>query len=211
MARGYTIKISQDLQQVVPPAPAEKAAQASLDRRRIVKVKPATARANGFRFAIRPVVAVRATAGRDQKTPPVLSLTSPPTAAPLLENPLQAARLDTGLQVPRAFERQLAALDGPYVKVVNGNGVTGMAGHISSYLAQRGFPMGRAANAEHFNHRSTVLYFPAGYLHEAWEVAKTIPGFQEMKQTAPVRSQRARITLLIGRDVVPHRDMFNQG
>ena len=209
MAKSYTVKLSHDFQQIVRPAHPDEVPDGPPGRPRVVTVKPATARATGFRFEVRPVLPLRARADHDRRTPTVLTLSAP--AAPRPDSPLRAASLNTRLQLPRAFEGQLATMEGPYVKVVNGNGVTGMAGRISRYLTQRGFSVGHAANAEHFNHRSTVLYFPPGHLHEAWEVARTIPGFQEMKETAAVRGQRPRITLLIGRDVVPHSDLFSQG
>ncbi|MBL0713490.1 MAG: tetratricopeptide repeat protein [Desulfosarcina sp.] len=208
IATGYTIKLSDDLRQIVHASPND-GSDKPKEKSRVVIVQTAGSQRNGFRFTVKPVLRVRAQPAVNPVSPSVLALPSPGVRPD--DSPLKAASISTRLQVPRQLDEKIADAQGPYVKVVNGNGVNGMAGRIGRYLARRGFPVGHAANADHFNHRHTVLYFPEGYLHEAWEVAKAIPGYQEMKKTVAIRNSRIKITLLIGRDVAQYQDMFHKG
>jgi tetratricopeptide (TPR) repeat protein len=208
IATDSAIKLSDDLRQIVQASPNQDSDKPK-EKNRVVTVKPAVSAHNDFQFTVKPVLQVRAQPAGNKETPTVLAFPAP--GVELNNHALKAASISTRLEIPRQLDQKIADAEGPYVKVVNGNGVTGMAGRISRYLERSGFAVGHAANADHFNHRHTVLYFPAGYLHEAWEVAKAIPGYQEMKRTVAVESGRARITLLIGRDVVQFRDMFHQG
>lgn len=179
------------------------------DKSRVITVKSFGPQHNGFRFTIKPVLRIRAQEMANQGAAAVLTL-APPGIQPA-HSLLTAASIRSRIQVPEQLNREIADAAEPYVKVVNGNGVNGMAGKVGQYLARQGFSVGHAANANHFNHHQTVLYFPPGCMHFAWEVAKAIPGYQEMKKTVVVRTRRAEITLLIGRDVVKYQDKFHRG
>ena len=104
----------------------------------------------------------------------------------------------------------MAYAEGAYIKVVNGNGVNGMAKMVGRYLARQGFVVGHPANADHFGHSDTVLYFLPGHQQEAQAVAEAIPGHQEIKESAAMTDRRATITLQIGHDIVQYREMFNK-
>jgi tetratricopeptide (TPR) repeat protein len=201
-------KLGNDFLQTIPkssnddaPVPKEKS--------RVVTVRIIEPHPNGFQFTVKPVLKTRAQQVKSKGVATVLSFDMP--GAGLSDAPLMAANIHNQLRIPENFERKIADAKGAYIKVFNGNGVNGMARRVGWYLARRGFDVGHPANANHFSHRHTVLYYPPGYLQEARAVAKAIPGYQEMKESAAMPDRRARITLRIGRDVVPFQDMFNKG
>ncbi len=90
----------------------------------------------------------------------------------------------------------------PGVEISNGNGVRHMAARVKAYLSGKGCRVTRLTNAAHFGFdRTTVLYMP-GYLQSAYDIAREIPGWQEMEEVQSLDREDIQIRVRIGRDIV---------
>jgi hypothetical protein len=96
----------------------------------------------------------------------------------------------------------------PSVLVSNGNGVRRMAAQVGNYLGRQGFEVSGARNAEHFSHMETMIYYCEEFLQEAYQLAQTIPGYQNMEKVAGFNQPDTAIHLVLGRDVIAHRWRF---
>jgi tetratricopeptide (TPR) repeat protein len=97
------------------------------------------------------------------------------------------------------------------IEVSNGNGVTRMARKVGDYLRGNGVSLMYLTNARHFNHEETRIYYSGGYLREAYQIAQKLPGRQRLEEVTTVRGGNAEISILIGKDLVPHLAMFQKG
>jgi Flp pilus assembly protein TadD len=145
------------------------------------------------------------------------------------------ARIDYGQERPEALRRTLeqdifASLDEaqalellslqdagdrptPRIKieVSNGNGVRRMARNVGDFLRGKDVILMYLSNARHFNHEETKIYYAPGYLMEAHRLAQKLPGRQTLKEVPEIREGNAEISILIGKDLVPHVSMFDKG
>jgi len=96
------------------------------------------------------------------------------------------------------------------VEVSNGNGVNRMARRVGNYLKNKGLNVTRLTNAKHFNFAETTIYYHDDYLQDAFDVARQIPGFQQMQEVKEFERQATKIKLLIGRDIVPYDPLFRK-
>ncbi|MDD4072496.1 MAG: LytR C-terminal domain-containing protein [Desulfobacterales bacterium] len=87
------------------------------------------------------------------------------------------------------------------IEVSNGNGVNRMATRVGRHLKNKGFHVTAVNNAIHFNHFHTMIYYSRGLLHEAYEVAKQIPGYQNMEKVDEFEKPEIRIRVLLGKDL----------
>jgi tetratricopeptide (TPR) repeat protein len=94
------------------------------------------------------------------------------------------------------------------IEISNGNGVYRMATNIGAYLKKRNFVVARLTNAAHFHFEKTRLFYKPGYVQEAYELAKQIPGWQNMDKISELNSSDIKIKLLIGQDIVKYKDIF---
>jgi Flp pilus assembly protein TadD len=90
------------------------------------------------------------------------------------------------------------------VEVANGNGVNRMASRIGAYLASKGLHVTRYTNADHFNFNNTKIYYHDDYLQDAFNVAKHIPGLQNMEKYKEFNPENIKIMVLLGKDLVPY-------
>jgi len=88
------------------------------------------------------------------------------------------------------------------IEISNGNGVIHMAKRVGAYLRSKGFPVKRLTNSKHFHHARSMIYYCEGYLQEAYQVAKEIPGWNEMKEVPNLESPSVKVKVLIGRDLI---------
>ena len=95
------------------------------------------------------------------------------------------------------------------IEISNGNGVNRMAQRVGNYLNSKGFNVGLLTNAKHFNFDETKIYYLDEYLHDAFEVAKQIPGYQQMEEVQEFEKQNIKIKMLIGKDIIPYDKSFN--
>jgi Flp pilus assembly protein TadD len=92
------------------------------------------------------------------------------------------------------------------IEVSNGNGLRHMAKQVGHYLKGGAFVLMYLSNADHFNYDRTTIYYTGGHLAEAFELSQKLPGDQFMQQVAVIREGNADISILIGKDLVPHRE-----
>jgi hypothetical protein len=97
------------------------------------------------------------------------------------------------------------------IEVSNGNGVRHMARHVGEYLRAKGFILMYLANAGHFHHAETSIYYTRGYLREAWRLSRELPGLQSLEEVGEIRGGHAEISVLIGRDLTEYSSLFEQG
>lgn len=79
------------------------------------------------------------------------------------------------------------------VEISNGNGVYRMARRMRSYLRKKGIERIRISNARHFNYAKTKIYYPKGYLDDAYHLAKLIPGHQDTEKLTKPNSPNIKI------------------
>jgi len=96
----------------------------------------------------------------------------------------------------------------PGIEVSNGNGVNQMATRFGRYLKNKGFHVTAVTNANHFNHQHTMIYYCRGHLHDAYEVAKKIPGYQNMEKVDELGKPDIHIRVLIGKDLIGFNQLF---
>jgi len=94
------------------------------------------------------------------------------------------------------------------VEVSNGNGTDRMAARVGQYLQTKGHSVLRVCNADHFNYPETIIFYRRGYLRDAYQIAKQIPGYQNMKSVEALGTEGLKIRILIGKDLVRHDDLF---
>ena len=97
------------------------------------------------------------------------------------------------------------------IEVTNGNGVRRMARNVGKFLRGKDVALMYLSNAPHFRHQETVIYYAPGYLKEAYELAQRLPGRQTLEEVTAIRNGNAEISILVGRDLVPHRKRFTKG
>jgi len=108
---------------------------------------------------------------------------------------------------------QIAGMDkGPATRikmeVSNGNGVRHMAKNVGNYLGGNGFVLYYLTNARHFRHEETKIYYAKGFLREASLLAQKLPGRQSLEEVDEIREGKAEISIVIGKDMVHHLDLF---
>jgi Flp pilus assembly protein TadD len=91
------------------------------------------------------------------------------------------------------------------IEVSNGNGVNRMARRVGNDLKDMGLNVTRLTNADHFGYKKTKIYYLSPYLHDAYKVAKQIPGWQNMEKVDKFSRQNTKIRVLIGKDIIPYR------
>ena len=82
-------------------------------------------------------------------------------------------------QQPRRSSRPAVPPARVHIDVLNGNGVTGLAGRTAADLARRGFRVAGVGNAESFQHRATLIeYSQTGERAAAVTLGRQVPGAQ---------------------------------
>jgi len=97
------------------------------------------------------------------------------------------------------------------MEVSNGNGVTNMARKVGNYLKGKDFVFYYLRNACHFRHEETKIYYTRGHLREAYVLAQKLPGWQSLEEVTEIREGNAQISILIGKDLIPHLGFFKKG
>jgi len=90
------------------------------------------------------------------------------------------------------------------IEVANGNGAKDMAKRVGKHFGQMGLKVTRITNAKHFNFKKTKVYYIKPYLHDAYIVAKQIPGWQNMMEVDKFDRRNIKIKVVIGKDMIPY-------
>jgi len=102
-----------------------------------------------------------------------------------------------------------AVIDGARIEVSNGNGIRFMARDLSKYLGKRGYAVQKITNAETFGCEKTIIYYCDGYMAQAFRMAKELPGWNELKEVQRLRTPDIKIRLVIGKDLIPFREILD--
>lgn len=96
------------------------------------------------------------------------------------------------------------------IEVLNGNGVNGMAARTRAFLETKGMRVNRIANAAHFNHARTVIYYRPDHHSMALVLADMLPEESELRSADREILPNAGIRLVLGRDLTPHVAMLER-
>jgi hypothetical protein len=147
------------------------------------------------------------------KIPEPLVITVVPQENTLLarsdSRPAQAtpARQEKTVPAQAAPGQQIFVTHLARVEVADGSGGKGMANWWGNHLRQQGVPVAQFTMAGS-NYPKTKIYYCEGYLQEAFQIAKKIPLYQEFERVAAFEGSKAKIRVVIGRDVLrfAHKD-----
>jgi hypothetical protein len=89
------------------------------------------------------------------------------------------------------------------IEISNGNGADGMARRVGRQLQEKGLPVKRFTNADHFHHQHTTIYYRNGFYDAACRVAGELPAFREIKKKGKWDWPNIHIKVLIGKDILP--------
>jgi tetratricopeptide (TPR) repeat protein len=101
--------------------------------------------------------------------------------------------------------------DAAGVEVSNGNGVRHMARDVGRMLSSHGVRVVALTNATHFRYPVTTVYYLKGYREYAVDVARNLPGLQNVKESDRPARPNAKIRVLIGRDLVSQKVRLTEG
>lgn len=95
------------------------------------------------------------------------------------------------------------------VKILNGNGVSGVAYKLREYLLTKGFDVSETTNADHFNYERTLIYLHSSDYSMSKKVADKLgisnnPIMDDRDQDYP-----CDITIIMGKDyknILPFKD-----
>jgi hypothetical protein len=85
-----------------------------------------------------------------------------------------------------------------------------MARKCRQYLTEQGIPVGRIANAAHFFHPRTVIYYAPGYYGEARQILDRLQAISAAGKLVKSGTINTGIRIVLGRDMVPAPDQLGQ-
>jgi tetratricopeptide (TPR) repeat protein len=83
--------------------------------------------------------------------------------------------------------------------IVNGNGRTGMAARLGTYLQGQGWSSARLRNADHFDYPTTSIAYRVGFQRQARDLASALPVAVTLSERTDVDTD---LELRIGRDLL---------
>jgi tetratricopeptide (TPR) repeat protein len=95
------------------------------------------------------------------------------------------------------------------IEVSNGNGFSGMAKQIGTYLKGRGFNVVRLTNAPRFDYSEASIYYCENdYKGVAIKIAEQMPEIKNVRQIKAIDRPNVKVVVLVGRDLVQNRQKF---
>lgn len=85
------------------------------------------------------------------------------------------------------------------VVLLNGSGISGLAGQTRDKLRDWGFKVERIGNADRFDYSYTTIYFGDGDLEGALRISSIIGGYPERKEDM----EKGRLEIILGKDQSP--------
>lgn len=95
------------------------------------------------------------------------------------------------------------------IEISNGNGIEGMAKRVKDYFNTNGYQNISVSNAKHFNYNKTIIFYEKNYLHTAYQIAKQIPGMQNMEKVDAADNHGVKVKILLGKDMVAYEKYFS--
>jgi tetratricopeptide (TPR) repeat protein len=139
-----------------------------------------------------------------------------------LRRPVEKAERIASLPEPKptaSAENVRAAMTGPvpaaadsaaYLKVMNGNGVNGMAHGVARYLAAQGYPSVGTGNQPRFNEAQTRIEYHPGHAEEASRLSRLLP-VQAVLSEVTVLGEHVTMRLVLGKDIRHAPDNWGAG
>jgi hypothetical protein len=87
------------------------------------------------------------------------------------------------------------------IEILNGNGVRHMARKFQVYLNGQGIAVDRIANAPHFFHPRTVIYYAPGYYGEARQILDRFQALNATGKMIKSGTLNTGIRVILGRDL----------
>lgn len=115
----------------------------------------------------------------------------------IVEETLGLTALAAPIQRPQA--PAASVLDLPVVELSNGTGRSNMAARLRDYLEDAGISVQRLSNAARYSHMESVVFYRAGWLTVAEDVAGQLPAAVQLVQDD---AQRADVRVLLGGDLL---------
>ena len=97
------------------------------------------------------------------------------------------------------------------IEISNGNGVSGMAKEVSSFLKKQGFNVVRLTNADHYRYAKASVYYRGDAEFTALQVKGAIPGITQIKKVGGFDRDGVKVRVLVGRDLAGERNSFIKG
>lgn len=136
-------------------------------------------------------------------TMPSMHVSDRPTVAPLQAGttaPVSLPIVGVALPSPEP-EAAVAAAPPSRVELSNGNGVTGMAARLKTWLANRGVTTHRLTNQRPYDQRQTVVHYRSGHHDAAERIARALPATAGTVADESLGA-RADVRVVLGRDWV---------
>lgn len=114
-----------------------------------------------------------------------------------------AAATDRLVEVKVAGAALPAASDSDaYLKVMNGNGVRGLANSVTRYLAAKGYSTLGAGNQPQFNEARTRIEYQPGHAGQARRLGTLLPGQAVLSEVASLGGEvKVKMRLVLGNDI----------
>ena len=87
------------------------------------------------------------------------------------------------------------------IEVSNGNGVRGAAGHLATYLKDKGFIVSKVSNARSFDHLSTKVLYRTDNLDFVFPLLNELPLLVEDSDIIENGNMETSIRIIIGQDI----------
>jgi hypothetical protein len=107
--------------------------------------------------------------------------------------------------------KELISIKDAAIEISNGNGARRMAQKVGDYLKEKGLKVTRLTNASHFSHPGTKIIYQKSYDQAAEQVAEHLPVYRTKEEIESFDRPNIRIKILIGKDLVPHHKIFENG
>jgi len=75
---------------------------------------------------------------------------------------------------------------------------------------EKGHKVTRLTNAQHFQFTDTTIYYCSGHLQDAYQVAREMPGWNEMIRVANLERPSIKLKVLIGKDLIIYSSLFGR-
>lgn len=95
-----------------------------------------------------------------------------------------------------------------HLEVSNGNGATGMARKIATFLQESGYAKARLTNRKPFTVQTTQIQYRYGHQADAEHLRASLPRYAAMVQSNSLRDD-INLRVVLGKDLVQHTAYFN--
>lgn len=95
-----------------------------------------------------------------------------------------------------------------HLEVSNGNGTTGMARKVATYLQEIGFAKARLTNQRPYTVQTTQIQYRSGHQADAEQLRANLPGSTAILQSNNLRDD-INLRVVLGKDLMQHTVYFN--